>query len=124
MRIFCGYLKSRPCENSLADFCIFALLKALKINLIYSKKVDGQAFKSKEVQKSAREFSQGLNLNQVLFENINNFAGPHFVGFISPSSAALEHNFVFVLMPMVFHLSLFYLLISSTLMLRTFDNCS
>ena len=56
----------RPGENYLAEFCTFALLKALKINLIYSKKVDGQAFKSKEVQKSARGFSQGLNLRQVL----------------------------------------------------------
>ena len=124
MRIFSGYLKLRPGENSLAEYCTFELLKALKINLIYSKKVDGQAFKSKEVQKSAREFSQGLNLSQVLFENINNFAGPHFVGFISPSRAALEHDYVFILMPMVFHLSLVYLLISSTLKLRTFDNCS
>ena len=76
-----------------------------------SKNVDGQAFKSKEVQKSTKEFSQGLDLSQVLFENINNFAGPHFVGFISPSTAALELHFVFVLMPMVFHLSLVYLLI-------------
>ena len=31
-------LKSRPCENFLADFCTSALLKALKINLLYSKK--------------------------------------------------------------------------------------
>ena len=29
---------SRPCENSFADFCTSAILKALKINLLYSKK--------------------------------------------------------------------------------------
>ena len=53
--------KSRPCENPLADFCTSALLKALKINTGYSKKTDGQAFRSAEVQKSAREFSHGLD---------------------------------------------------------------
>ena len=31
-------LKLKPCENSLADFCNFANLKALTINLIYFKK--------------------------------------------------------------------------------------
>ena len=43
-------VKSRPCENSLADFCTSALFKALKINLLYSKKADGQAFRSAKVR--------------------------------------------------------------------------
>ena len=54
-------LKSRPFENSLVDFCISALLKALKINLLYPKKANGQAFRSAEVQKSARKFSHSLD---------------------------------------------------------------
>ena len=29
--------KSRPSENSLLDFCTFLLLKAPRINLLYSK---------------------------------------------------------------------------------------
>ena len=37
------------------------LLKAQTINLLYSKKTDGQAFNSGEVQKSAEEFSHGLD---------------------------------------------------------------
>ena len=45
-------LKSRPYEKILADCCCtFALLNALKINLVYLKKTDGQAFISIEVQK-------------------------------------------------------------------------
>ena len=39
-------LKSRPYEKFLADFCTSALLKALKINLLYSK-----MFKFSEVLK-------------------------------------------------------------------------
>ena len=35
----------------------------LKINLFYFKKTDGQAFRSSQVQKSAREFSHGLNFS-------------------------------------------------------------
>ena len=38
-------VKSRLCENSLADFHT----SALKINLIYPKKADGQAFKISKV---------------------------------------------------------------------------
>ena len=38
-------LMSRPCENFIADFCTSALLKPLKINLIFPKKADGQAFR-------------------------------------------------------------------------------
>ena len=34
----------------------FALLKNLKINLLYSKKADGQVFRSAELQRSAVEF--------------------------------------------------------------------
>ena len=49
---------SRPCENSLADFCTSALLKALNL---YYKKANFQAFSSAEVYKSAREFSHGLD---------------------------------------------------------------
>ena len=56
--------KSRPCENPLADFCTSALLKALKINTGISKRTDGQAFRCAEVQKSARQFSNGLNFVQ------------------------------------------------------------
>ena len=52
--------KTIPCENSLVDFCTSALLKPLKINLLYSKK----SFRSAEVQKSAKEFSHGLNLRR------------------------------------------------------------
>ena len=40
----------------------FALLKALKVNLFYSKKANGNAFKSAEVQKSAEEISHGLDI--------------------------------------------------------------
>ena len=74
MIISCSYasikaaLKLRPCGNCLADISTSALPKALKINLIYSKKnwkADGQAFKVAEVQKSAGEFSHGLNLSFV-----------------------------------------------------------
>ena len=54
-------LKSRPCEKFLADLYISALLKTLRINLLYFKKTDGQAFNSGEVQKSAEEFSHGLD---------------------------------------------------------------
>ena len=39
--------KLRPCEKSIANFS--ALLKALKIKLPYSKKADGQAFRSAKV---------------------------------------------------------------------------
>ena len=38
-------LKWRPSENSLADFCTSALLKALKINHLIKKKADDQAFR-------------------------------------------------------------------------------
>ena len=58
-------LKSRPCENSLADFCTSALLKGLKINLLYPKKANGRAFRSAEVQKSARELSDGLDTKPI-----------------------------------------------------------
>ena len=51
--------KSRPSENSLADFCTSALL--LKALNLYSKKANFQAFSSAEVYKSAREFSHGLD---------------------------------------------------------------
>ena len=44
-------------ENFLADFCTSVLLKALK-------KTDGQAFRGAEVQKSAREFSHGLDFSR------------------------------------------------------------
>ena len=54
--------KSGPSENSLATFCTSAHLKALKINLLFSKNTDGHAFKSAEEQKFAGEFSHGLNL--------------------------------------------------------------
>ena len=50
-------LKLRTCEKFLADFYISALLKTLRINLLYSKKTDGQAFNSGEVHK----FPHGLD---------------------------------------------------------------
>ena len=52
--------ETKSCENSLVDFCTSALLKALRINLLYSKK----AFRSAEVWKSAREFSHGLSFRR------------------------------------------------------------
>ena len=57
-------LKLRPFEKFLADFGTSALLKALKINLLFTlKNADGQAFRSAEVRKYARDFSHDLNLN-------------------------------------------------------------
>ena len=50
-------LKSGPSEKFLADICTSALLTALKINLLYPKKADGQAVRSAEAQKSDRQFS-------------------------------------------------------------------
>jgi hypothetical protein len=40
-------------------------LKALKINLLYSKKADAQVFRSAKVQKPAREFSHGLDFRLI-----------------------------------------------------------
>ena len=55
----CDYLLVQRCVKlTLADF------KNLKINLLYSKKTDGQEFQSVEVRKFAREFSHGLNFNE------------------------------------------------------------
>ena len=51
-------LKSRDLMNIL--FWTVALCKALKINLLYSKKMNMYAFNSAKVQKSAKEFSHGL----------------------------------------------------------------
>ena len=51
-------------ENYLADFCTSTLLKALKINLLYPNTKDGKPFRHAEVQKSAREFSHGLDLSR------------------------------------------------------------
>ena len=49
--------------------------KSLKTNLLYFKKSRGQAFSSAEVQKSAREFSHGLNFfyyfSDSLYQNLN-----------------------------------------------------
>ena len=39
-------IKSRSCENYLAEFCTSALLKPLKINPLHSKKADGQAYRN------------------------------------------------------------------------------
>ena len=52
-----------PCENFLEDFYTSALLKAIRINLFCSKKAGGQPFRIVELQKSAREFSHGLDFN-------------------------------------------------------------
>ena len=56
---------SRLCENSVGDFCTSAHLKALKLNLNALKKANGLAFGSAEVQKSTREFSNGLNFSLI-----------------------------------------------------------
>ena len=53
------------CENSVGDFCTSAHLKALKLNLNVLKKANGLAFGSAEVQKSTREFSNGLNFSLI-----------------------------------------------------------
>ena len=37
-------IKSRPCENSLADFCSSTLLKVLKINLLQPRKSKWSSF--------------------------------------------------------------------------------
>ena len=53
--------RSRPCENSLANYCTSKSSKnkpPLSLN-----KADGQAFRSVEVQKSARNFSHGLDFS-------------------------------------------------------------
>ena len=54
--------KLRPCENHLADFCDFCTFERLTI---YFQTLRGpcRAFISAGVQKSAREFSHGLNFN-------------------------------------------------------------
>jgi hypothetical protein len=43
-------LKSRPSEIYLPNFCTSALLKAIKIKLLYSKKADGPIFRSAKVR--------------------------------------------------------------------------
>lgn len=43
------------------DFWTSALLKALKSTFFALKKADGQAFRGAEAQKSARNFSYGLD---------------------------------------------------------------
>ena len=47
------------------DFCTSAHLKALNLNLNALKKANGLAFGSAEVQKSTREFSNGLNFSLI-----------------------------------------------------------
>ena len=54
-------LKDEKCEPSGPDHVkilkrTFALLKAIKINLLYLKKAIGQVLRSAKVQKSTRDF--------------------------------------------------------------------
>ena len=57
-------VKSRPCENSLADFCTSTRLNALKMSLLYSKKADGKAFRSaEEVQNPLENFHMVSTFN-------------------------------------------------------------
>ena len=49
----------------------FALLTALKINLVSLKKVNGHAIRSAEVQKSTREFSHCLDFRCILLREGN-----------------------------------------------------
>ena len=65
MKDYSKKTESRPCENSLVDFCNSALLKALKINLLYPKKYRCSNFRSAKVRKSAREFSHGLDFRLI-----------------------------------------------------------
>ena len=58
-------LRSRPCENSLAFFCTTALLKAIKINLLYSIKRRWSSFQKCRSAKSSSKFSHGLHLNKL-----------------------------------------------------------
>ena len=53
-------IKPRPCENSLADFCTSAILKAWPFAF----------FGLKEVQKSTREFQHGLAYSKYIAETI------------------------------------------------------
>ena len=55
-------LKSITSEKFMADFCTFALLKALKINFLYSKRIIWS-----KVQKFTGKFSHGLDLTSLLF---------------------------------------------------------
>ena len=60
---FSGNCKSRPCNNSLADFSTFLHLKALKIMIstfFTLKKADGNAFRSAEFRYIIFTWSQLL----------------------------------------------------------------
>ena len=43
--------------------------KALEINLFYPKKADGQVFRGAGVQKSTRQFSDGLDLPERIYNS-------------------------------------------------------
>lgn len=55
----------RTYANSVADFFTSALLKPLKVNLLYPKKSDGEAYRSAEVQNFTIEFSHGLDISSI-----------------------------------------------------------
>ena len=61
-------------------------MKALKINILYSKKADGQAFKSAEMEKSARNFSHGLDLSVGENQTRRSFLLHHYLLLTSLSS--------------------------------------
>ena len=52
----------RSCDNPLVDF--YASESSKNQLFLFKKKQDGQAFRSAEGQKSAREFSHDLDLSQ------------------------------------------------------------
>ena len=55
---------------ALADFCTSARLNALKINLLYSKKADGKAFRSAEVQNPLENFHMVSTLLSIVFQSV------------------------------------------------------
>ena len=67
------------------------LLKALKNNLLWPRKTDGQVFRSAEVQKTAKEFLHGLH--RALWRPCKNISSI-FVGFSEYMSLSFTHTFV------------------------------
>ena len=61
--LYFDWQKPRPSENSLADFCTSALLRAWPSAFLGQMRLIFGSIKSGEVQKSTREFSHGLDLS-------------------------------------------------------------
>ena len=64
--------KSRPSENSLADFCTSALLRAWPSAFLGQMRLIFGSIKSGEVQKSARKFLPGLDISLACLATHNN----------------------------------------------------